>query len=85
MLYCLKQLRGANMGIDLKELNKQIDDFKESKDPQRLIIGYKTYSKLMKENKFLDKISKDANNPMIRYYKEIKIKIVTEKHFFEIE
>lgn len=39
----------------------------------------------MKENKFLDKISKDANDPMIRYYKEIKIKIVTEKHFFEIE
>ncbi|BAP36210.1 MULTISPECIES: hypothetical protein [Acinetobacter] len=73
------------MGIDLKELNKQIDDFKESKDPQRLVIGYKTYSKLMKENKFLDKISKDVNDPMIRYYKEIKIKIVTEKHFFEIE
>lgn len=73
------------MGIDLKELNKQIDDFKESKDPQRLIIGYKTYSKLMKENKFLDKVSKDENDPMIRYYKEIKIKIVTEKHFFEIE
>lgn len=39
----------------------------------------------MKESKFLDKISKDANDPMIRYYKEIKIKIVTEKHFFEIE
>jgi len=73
------------MGINLKELNKQIDDFKEIKDPQRLIIGYKTYSKLMKENKFLDKIRKDANDPMIRYYKEIKIKIVTEKHFFEIE
>ncbi|MFW1642905.1 hypothetical protein [Acinetobacter guillouiae] len=73
------------MGINLKELNKQIDDFKEIKDPQRLIIGYKTYSKLMKENKFLDKISKDTNDPMIRYYKEIKIKIVTEKHFFEIE
>ena len=73
------------MGIDLKELNKQIDDFKESKDPQRLVSGYKTYSKLMKENKFLDKISKDVNDPMIRYYKEIKIKIVTEKHFFEIE
>ncbi|WP_151957131.1 hypothetical protein [Acinetobacter guillouiae] len=73
------------MGINLKELNKQIDDFKEIKDPQRLIIGYKTYSKLMKENKFLDKISKDANDQMIRYYKEIKIKIVTEKHFFEIE
>ncbi|MFW2082994.1 hypothetical protein ACNPQK_18735 [Acinetobacter guillouiae] len=48
------------MGINLKELNKQIDDFKEIKDPQRLIIGYKTYSKLMKENKFLDKISKDT-------------------------
>jgi len=78
-------MRGANMSINLKELNKQIADFKENKEPQKLIIGYKTYSKLMKESKFLDKISKDANDPMIRYYKEIKIKIVTEKHFFEIE
>lgn len=73
------------MSINLKELNKQIADFKENKEPKKLIIGYKTYSKLMKESKFLDKISKDANDPMIRYYKEIKIKIVTEKHFFEIE
>ena len=72
------------MSINLKELNKQIADFKENKEPQKLIIGYKTYSKLMKESKFLDKISKDANDPMIRYYKEIKIKIVTEKHFLRL-
>lgn len=51
MLYCIKQLRVANMGINLKELNKQIDDFKETKDPQRLIIGYKTYSKYCKDRK----------------------------------
>ena len=35
------------MIIDLKELNKRIKDFRENAEPQKLILGYKTYSKLM--------------------------------------
>ena len=73
------------MIIDLKELNKRIKDFRENAEPQKLILGYKTYSKLMKEDGFVDKLSKDAQDPMIRYYKEIKIELVTEKHFFEFK
>ena len=49
------------------------------------MIGYKTYSKLMKEDKFLEQLSKNLNDPMIRYYRGIEIRIITEKHFFCIE
>ena len=44
-----------------------------------------TNIKIMKEDSFVDMLSKDVRDPMIRYYNEIKIKLVTEKHFFEIE
>ena len=73
------------MVIDLKELNKRIKDFKEQAEPQKLVIGYKTYSKLMKEEGFVEKLSKDITDPMVRYYKNIKIQLVTEKHLLEIE
>ena len=85
MLQSVKQSGVVNMIIDLKELNKRIKDFRENAEPQKLILGYKTYSKLMKEDSFVAMLSKDVRDPMIRYYNEIKIKLVTEKHFFEIE
>ena len=59
---------------NLLNADKQGDKFEKALNS----IGYSAVD--LKE-----KISKDANDPMIRYYKEIKIKIVTEKHFFEIE
>ncbi|MDQ9009020.1 hypothetical protein RFI36_04755 [Acinetobacter gerneri] len=73
------------MGINLKEIDKKIDAFRETKEPSRILIGYKTYSKLLKEDKFLDHLTKDSNDPMIRYYQGIEIRMITEKHFFEIE
>ncbi|WP_353164323.1 hypothetical protein [Acinetobacter guillouiae] len=73
------------MDISVKDLNKKIEDFKENKEPQSLIVGYKTYSKLMKEDKFSDKLIKDSNDPMIIFYRNLKINIVTEKHYFEIQ
>lgn len=72
------------MLIDLKELNKQIKAFKETTEPQKLILGYKTYSKLMKDNGFVEKLSTSPDDPMLRSYNGIRIKLVTEKHFFDI-
>ncbi|AXQ22594.1 hypothetical protein BEN71_11145 [Acinetobacter wuhouensis] len=73
------------MGISLKEIDMRIDAFRETKEPSRILIGYKTYSKLMKENRFLDQLSKNSNDPMVRYYQGIEIRMITEKHFFDIE
>ncbi|MBP2542949.1 hypothetical protein [Acinetobacter guillouiae] len=74
------------MEISVKQINKRIDEFQESsKKASTLEIGYKTYAKLMNEDKFADALKKDPNNTMVRYYKDIKIKLVTEKHYFEVK
>ncbi|CAM4330751.1 hypothetical protein [Acinetobacter pragensis] len=74
------------MNISIKEINKKIDEFKKDRaEPQALVMGYKTYSKFMREDKFADQITKDNKDPMIRYYKGIQVKIVTEKHYFELK
>ncbi|AXX52276.1 hypothetical protein ACOUV0_15930 [Acinetobacter baumannii] len=71
--------------MKLKELNKLIDEFRsKGKKPIKLIIGYKDYAVLMENEKFQDRLTRDINDPMIRYYKGIKIKMVTEKHYLEI-
>ena len=59
------------MEISVKQINKRIDEFQESsKKASTLEIGYKTYAKLMNEDKFADALKKDPNNTMVRYYKE---------------
>lgn len=74
------------MEISVKQINKRIDEFQESsKKASTLEIGYKTYAKLINEDKFADALKKDPNNTMVRYYKDIKIKLVTEKHHFEVK
>lgn len=74
------------MDSSLKELNKLIDEFeKNGEEAKKLIIGYKTYASLMSDNKFADKVTKDSKDTMVRYYKGIKIKMVTEKHFLEVK
>jgi hypothetical protein len=76
----------SKMEISVKQINKRIDEFQQSgKQAETLKIGYKTYAKLMNEDKFADLLKKDVNDPMIRYYKDIKIKLVTEKHHFEVK
>jgi len=74
------------MDISVKKVNKRIDEFLESgQKPQVLEIGYKTFSKLMNEDKFVNALKKDQEDPMLRFYKDIKIKMVTEKHHFLVK
>ena len=66
------------MEISVKQVNKRIEEFQnEGKEPSILKIGYKTYAKLMNEDKFADALKKDSNDPLLRFYKNIKIKIKT--------
>lgn len=75
----------AVMEISVKKINKRIEDYQlEGKEPSVLEIGYKTYAQLMHEDKFADALKKDPNDQLLRFYKNIKIKVVTEKHYFEV-
>lgn len=74
------------MEISVKQINKRIEECQNSgKEPTVLELGYKTYAKLMNEDKFADALKKDPSNPLLRFYKNIKIKLVTEKHYFEVK
>ncbi len=74
------------MEISVKQINKRIEEYQTSgKEPKVLELGYKTYAKLMNEDKFADALKKDPSNPLLRFYKNIKIKLVTEKHYFEVK
>ena len=74
------------MSISVKEINKKLEDFKEAgNSPSLIIIGYMTYSKLMKDAKFSDQVTKDVNGPLVRYYQGVEIRMVTKKHYFEIQ
>ena len=74
------------MGISVKDVKKQLDLFiEENQKPKILLIGYRTYAALMREEKFAERVTKDVKDPLIRYYKDIEIKVVTEKHYFEVQ
>ena len=74
------------MEISVKKVNKRIEEFlATSGKPSVLEIGYKTYAKLMNEDKFANALKKDQEDPMLRFYKDIKIKMVTEKHHFLVK
>ncbi len=74
------------MSISVKEINKKLEDFKEAGNgPSLIVIGYMTYSKLMKDENFSDHVTKDVNDPLVRYYQGVEIRMVTKKHYFEIQ
>ena len=74
------------MNISIQDVNKNIDEFKKcGMNPETLAIGYSTYAHLLNEAKFADEISRDNKDPMIRYCKEIKLKVITKKHYFAVK
>ncbi|MGY5392576.1 hypothetical protein [Acinetobacter sp.] len=71
--------------LSVKKINKLIDEFIQSgKIPSCLIFGYKTYAMLMQDDKFADQIIKGKDEPLSRYYKKLKITLVTDKHYFQV-
>lgn len=70
--------------LNVKKLNKLIDEFtKDGKSPSKLEIGYKTYIRLAEDDKFFDYVTK-SDDSLTRFYKKIKIKLVTEKYYFKV-
>ncbi|SPL71458.1 hypothetical protein [Acinetobacter stercoris] len=71
--------------LSVKKINKMIDEFSNSgKQPEKLLVGYKTYSRLMNDEKFAEKVVPSSDDPKLRTYKNLKIQLITEKHYFEV-
>ncbi|MNG46622.1 hypothetical protein D3C78_123630 [compost metagenome] len=72
--------------INVKKVNKLIEDFEQIGNKAEVLeIGYKTYAVLMAEERFADKVSKSKVDSKERLYKKMKIKLITEKHHFEVK
>jgi len=81
-------MKGEKKMADLtaKKVNKLLEEFRQTgKEPEKLVIGYKTYARLMAEDKFAEKVVPSLEDSKERLYKNLKIKLVTEKHYFEIK
>lgn len=69
--------------VSVKYINKMIDQAVEAgKNPSKLLLGYKTFPLLLNDEKFQKDLSSTGKN---KFYKKLKIKLVTEKDFCDIE
>lgn len=72
--------------LSVKKINKLIEEFEQDGHKVEVLeIGYKTYATLMSDHKFADKVTKSMENSKERLYKKIKIKLITEKHYFKVK
>ena len=59
--------------------------YRETKNVYRKAFSELTLIDLMKDEKFSDHVTKDVNGPLVRYYQGVEIRMVTKKHYFEIQ
>jgi hypothetical protein len=69
-----------------KELDQLIEnDLKEKKKSSKLLIGYKLFNDLMNDPKFYAEVTDSALSATKRKYKNLKIKITTDKYQLHFE
>lgn len=71
--------------LDVNNIIRLIEEFKQSgKTPEKIEIGFKTYAKLVDDDQFYVHVTKSADSKH-RMFKNIRIKLVTEKHYFKVK
>lgn len=71
--------------LDTKQINQLIDaHIQAGKVPEKLEIGFKTYARLVDSDDFYRQVSKSGDGKH-RLYRNIRIKLVTEKHFLKVK
>lgn len=82
MLFYQKDTIEGNMhSFSVKELDQLIEnDLKEKKKSSKLLIGYKLFNDLMNDPKFYAEVTDSALSATKRKYKNLKIKITTDKY-----
>ena len=57
----------------------------KNKKPEKILIGYKAYSELMNDRKFLHEVASSAMDPNKRKYQKIKIKVTQDEYQLEVK
>ena len=72
--------------INVKKLDKLIGDMvSKNQEPEKILIGYRAYSEIMKDRKFFDEVVGSAMEPSKRKYKKIKIRITQDDYQLEVK
>ncbi|AZN64050.1 MULTISPECIES: hypothetical protein [Acinetobacter] len=72
--------------INVKKLDKLIGDMvSKNQEPEKILIGYRAYSELMKDRKFFDEVVGSAMEPSKRKYKKIKIRVTQDDYQLEVK
>ena len=77
---------GKMHSFSVKKLDQLIEnDLKEKKKYSKLLIGYKLFHELMNDPKFHAEVTDSALSATKRKYKNLKIKITTDKYQLHFE
>ncbi len=88
MLYVpLREIIPMSQQLLLQELNSRIDYYSTRTDYplRRILIGYRTYAKLMLCSSFADEVINSAIDPNKRKYKKLKIKVTKDDNQLDLE
>jgi len=71
--------------VNVKKLDNILSKLIETKRiPKIILIGYKSYSELMKDRKFFEDVVGSSMKPSKRTYKNIKIKVTQDDNQLEV-
>jgi hypothetical protein len=87
MVFYQKDTIEGNMhSFSVKELDQLIENHQqEKKNSSKLLIGYKLFHDLMNDTKFHTEVTDSALSPTKRKYKNLKIKVTTDKYQLHFE
>ena len=68
---------------ELDDILKEL--ISKNKKPEKILIGYKAYSELMTDRKFLHEVASSAMDPNKRKYQRIKIKVTQDEYQLEVK
>ena len=72
--------------LTVKKLEDTLSELAvNGKKPEKILLGYKAYGKLMNDRGFFEEVAGSAMDPNKRKYKNIKIKVTQDEHQLEVK
>lgn len=71
--------------VKLKDLEDLLEEAKDKKKIEKILLGYKTYACLMTDSNFHDEVSNSALDQAKRKYKKHKIKVTQDEYQMELK
>jgi hypothetical protein len=74
------------MNLNPQKINRLIAEFEQAGHKAKILaLGYKTYAQLVADDHFFAKVQSDPNDPRLKFYQNIQIQLLPDKHAVEIK